>query len=386
MRYIRLQEDKVEIALEILLRSLFEKFKIIAPLKKSGVLEFNQIDDNSKNTIESVIRSICNDELPYKSPKEFLFPQVEELMVFDNEQDTVKEVLDDSGRPGIRKTVIFGVRPCDLEALKILKTIFCEGAFKDDRIAARRENIILIGVGCKDKKPGCFCDERGINKDFSKDCDIFISNDKILSFSEKGNSILELAVFDDISKKETKKGILKEESNTNYIEESNTDYVNTDYIEEISTDYIMEKDFREEKYEEKYIEELIIDGDENALFNKIDWDRIVEGCLGCGICTYICPTCHCFDFKDVYKDGKTTRYRRWDSCMYPKFTVHASGHNPRPTKKERYRQRILHKYLYIKKNYGYTACTGCGRCIRSCPAGMNIKNVIKDIMEELKSE
>jgi len=69
--------------------------------------------------------------------------------------------------------------------------------------------------------------------------------------------------------------------------------------------------------------------------------------------------------------------------MYPKFTLHASGHNPRETVKERFRQRILHKYLYVNKNFGYVACTGCGRCIRSCPTGMNIRKVVESIMEVL---
>jgi ferredoxin len=128
---------------------------------------------------------------------------------------------------------------------------------------------------------------------------------------------------------------------------------------------------------------LELSADENILFDKVDWDRISETCIGCGTCTYICPTCHCFDFKDVAEKGVASRYRCWDSCMYPKFTLHTSGHNPRPTKTERYRQRIMHKYVYVKKNFGYIACTGCGRCVRSCPAGVNIKSVVKRIMEEM---
>lgn len=70
--------------------------------------------------------------------------------------------------------------------------------------------------------------------------------------------------------------------------------------------------------------------------------------------------------------------------MFPKFTLHASGHNPRASKKERVRQRVLHKYLYLKQNHGLTGCTGCGRCLRSCPAGMNIKIIISKIMEDFK--
>ncbi|MGI6669754.1 MAG: 4Fe-4S dicluster domain-containing protein [Acetivibrionales bacterium] len=128
---------------------------------------------------------------------------------------------------------------------------------------------------------------------------------------------------------------------------------------------------------------LQLDMDENVLFNYDIWEKVSETCLGCGTCTYICPTCHCFGFRDTAVKGEASRYRYWDSCMYPKFTLHASGHNPRPTRKERFRQRVMHKYVYIKKNFGLTACTGCGRCIRSCPAGINIRSVVKSIMQEV---
>jgi sulfhydrogenase subunit beta (sulfur reductase) len=128
---------------------------------------------------------------------------------------------------------------------------------------------------------------------------------------------------------------------------------------------------------------LQLDMDENVLFNYDIWEKVSETCLGCGTCTYICPTCHCFGFRDTAVKGEASRYRYWDSCMYPKFTLHASGHNPRSTRKERFRQRVMHKYVYIKNNFGLTACTGCGRCIRSCPAGINIRSVVKSIMQEV---
>jgi ferredoxin len=129
---------------------------------------------------------------------------------------------------------------------------------------------------------------------------------------------------------------------------------------------------------------LSIEAAEEDLFKKIEWENIVEICQGCGMCTYICPTCHCFMFKDVDEGASASRYRNWDSCMFPKFTLHASGHNPRASKAERYRQRVAHKYLYVRENFGSVACTGCGRCVRSCPAGMNIKTIVEGIREALK--
>jgi len=342
VRCAAIPKNKIKEAIGVLVKD----YSVVAPAKRNGLLEFQKITDIG----DDIIKAIDNDELPYKSPKEFLFPQLEKLMVFNNGCNLVEEEVED-------KTVIIGVKPCDLEGLKVLTAVFSEGKYKDEKVIKRRENIILVGTGCRSKKPGCFCDERGVDKNFSKDCDIFIEkpdgygkNYEFYSFTDTGDYVLD---------KFASKGLV--------------------------ADAVM--DIPKSKPEaESQKAQLIIEADENTLFNKIDWGKIAEKCMGCGTCTYICPTCHCFDFKDVLEDGKAVRYRCWDSCMYPKFTLHASGHNPRPSKKERYRQRILHKYIYVKKNFGYIACTGCGRCIRSCPAGMNIKSVVHEIMGVLKSE
>ncbi|UCG91125.1 MAG: 4Fe-4S dicluster domain-containing protein, partial [candidate division WOR-3 bacterium] len=116
-------------------------------------------------------------------------------------------------------------------------------------------------------------------------------------------------------------------------------------------------------------------------FDGSYWETLHQKCLGCGICTYFCPTCHCFDINDEVIKSHGRRVRTWDSCMFPLFTLHASGHNPRPTKKERMRQRIIHKFNYSKKYYGKTFCVGCGRCIINCPVNVDVRRIVKEIME-----
>lgn len=313
---------------------LMENYRLVAPVNDDPTLVFKEV----KNADDIVL----SDEIAYKSPKEFLFPQIEKIMVFG--KDGELKINEET-----RKTVIFGVRPCDLEALKVMTAVFTKGKFVDNYFEQNLKNTILIGLGCLSEKPGCFCSERGVNKGYSQGCDVFLidSGDCYIAdiLSEKGEDILRGYCFEGASLPENLRG------------------------------------------EQSESPVLDIQADENTLFNNIDWGRISEKCLGCGTCTYICPTCHCFEFKDVVEKGEAIRYRCWDSCMYPKFTLHASGHNPRSSKKERYRQRIMHKYLYVKQNFGYVACTGCGRCIRSCPAGMNIKSVVSEIMLSLnKSE
>ena len=317
--------------LKEMLQGMLKEYRLVAPVRENGNLLFKEVDN-----VDDIV---INDEVTYRSPKEFLFPQVERIMGFDSQGGTLVE-----GNP--EKTVIFGVRPCDLEAIKILTAVFTQGKYVDTYFLNHLSNTTLIGLGCVNEKPGCFCQQRGIDKDYSMACDVFI---------QTSGDDYKIVYIKDSAKQLFKDNIeLPEDS----CAKAGATTDKTQIIE--------------------------LDSDENTLFNEIDWAKHSEKCLACGTCTYICPTCHCFEFKDTKQRGEAYRYRCWDSCMYPKFTLHASGHNPRPSKTERFRQRVMHKYLYVKQNFGYTACTGCGRCIRSCPAGMNIKSIVSEIMEELK--
>ena len=107
------------------------------------------------------------------------------------------------------------------------------------------------------------------------------------------------------------------------------------------------------------------------------WRDRVSKCISCGICTYVCPTCYCFTIADEIEDLQGERLRAWDSCMFYQYTLEASGHNPRPSKFERYRNRIGHKFSYFPDQYnGMISCCGCGRCIRSCPVSIDIRRIV----------
>ena len=119
----------------------------------------------------------------------------------------------------------------------------------------------------------------------------------------------------------------------------------------------------------------------DCLFDEPIWNFLHETCLGCGVCTFACPTCHCFDIMDEADGDQGKRLRIWDSCQYPLFTHHSSGHNPRPSGSARMRQRIMHKFHYLAENVGLLGCVGCGRCIRNCPVNIDIRQVLNRIME-----
>ena len=116
----------------------------------------------------------------------------------------------------------------------------------------------------------------------------------------------------------------------------------------------------------------------NELFEAPFWEDVAFACINCGTCTYLCPTCWCVDIQDEVfgKDGD--RIRNWDSCMFPLFTLHGSGHNPRDKKVQRVRQRFMHKLkYYVNKYHNGVQCSGCGRCVRYCPVNIDIREVAK---------
>ena len=279
---------------------------------------------------------LTDDRVSYKSIKEFYFPQVEKMFSFVD-----GEVKDNTELPGF---LIFGARPCDAEALRVMNEVYTTGKYADHFFKRRFEVNFTICVGCLSEKPGCFCGESAVDREFSDYCDLMLTDagdHYVIEFmSEKAKK--ELAGFK----------LKLDCANTRKAKVSETEKI-TCNLDAPDTDY----------------------------FEIIDWEKTVQTCLGCGMCCYICPTCHCFDFKDVSDKGEVIRYKCWDSCIYPKFTLHASGHNPRENLSDRYRQRVLHKFKYVPTNFGLTACTGCGRCLRSCPVGMNIRNIAKEIME-----
>ena len=140
-------------------------------------------------------------------------------------------------------------------------------------------------------------------------------------------------------------------------------------------EYMPAEEIDKEQYLASVPTRFNVDGIREKLTGAFDssiWKQQSERCLGCGACAYVCPTCACFDIQEDAKGASGHRVRCWDSCGFPLFTLHTSGHNPRPTQSVRWRQRILHKFSYMPERIQEIGCTGCGRCSRACPVDMNI--------------
>ena len=277
------------------------------------------------------------------SPKEQFLPRMETLYEFDGE-NYVEDVLPDE------KRVIFGMRPCDCRALTLLDQTFDTDQVKDPFYVTRRANTVVVALACKQPLSSCFCTTVGGDPYGEDGADVLMS--------DEGDSLFAKPVS------EKGKGFLAQYSkffsNGSYdwakqAKESRGKIKSTIKIEDIKS----------------HLE---------GLFDDEIWDTASRKCIGCGTCSYLCPTCYCFDMTDEKTPNGVKKVRRWDCCMFPLFTLHASGHNPRPIRAAHLRQKIMHKFCYYTERYGTNSCVGCGRCVRSCPVNLDIRQLLEKLM------
>ena len=277
------------------------------------------------------------------SPKGVLFPQTEKLYKFKNEADglTITEALA-SAPP----TIIVGIRSCDVKAVLALDQVFLTRGYIDANYQAIRKNTTLVSLGCNEPLDTCFCSSFGVDPQEAEGSDLQMydlgAEYGFKPRSEKGEKALSQAG-----------GLLTEK----------------DVTPPKSREFTL-------KVELNGVTEKL---QQAAMWDDPMWEKIAARCLGCGTCTYVCPFCHCFDIQGKTRGDKGFRYRCWDSCMYSDYTLMAGGHNPRPTQKERVRQRFMHKLRYFPERYQTYQCSGCGRCLQHCPVGIDIVEAIQAV-------
>ena len=285
-----------------------------------------------------------------KSPKDFFFPQTEDLMRFKTEGKNI-EVQD--VRSEGEDFVVFGVRACDVKSFDVLDRVFLSEP-QDSFYAMKRKHGIIVSVACTRPSETCFCTTFGINAaEPAGDVSAWRGEDALylVANTEKGAALVDTL---------------------------------GDILEECGDEAVNEQKEKIAKVMDKLpLKDLSTDafggGKTMELFNDPAWDELSSACLGCGTCTFVCPTCQCYDIKDFNTGNGVIRYRCWDSCMYSEFTRMAHGNN-RLTQKERFRQRFMHKLVYYpENNEGMFSCVGCGRCLARCPISMNIVKVMKKI-------
>ncbi|MGQ9521669.1 MAG: 4Fe-4S dicluster domain-containing protein [Anaerolineae bacterium] len=283
-------------------------------------------------------------ERPELSAKEFLFPATEVIMRIEQrgKDVSVEEVMPD------RRQVIFGLRPCDAHGLAVIDALFLNQDPPDAYYRHHRERTTLVGMACTQMWEGCFCTSMGGGPADPTHLDVLIRP------TGDGNYVLQPV---------TPKGVAVLES-------------------------LPPAEAQGEPLPvEEYNPPVPVASSEKwrALFEEHRlWMRYGERCLSCRICTYVCPTCRCYDVVDRVVDVRpglvrTERIRVWDACTSPNYRRVAGGHNPRPTNWERLRNRFMCKFCYYPDDFGPLGCVGCGRCVVACPVEIDITELMEEV-------
>lgn len=333
---LRIALDKID----SLFDAIAEKQTLYIPVdREDGAAEYKKYESGMK--MSNALNTL-------RSAKDFFFPQTENLVEFkmEGKQIEVKDI-----REEYEDFVIFGVRACDARSFTILDKVYLVDPV-DSFYKNRRDHGVVVTMACTRPSETCFCSAFGIDPT-APEGDVSYWNDGSYIYFE-ANTEKGKAFVDSVAS-------LLEDGDASSLEKVKDETKRILSLLPLSN--LSTESFGGDKL--------------NEYFNSEKWAELSESCIGCGTCTFVCPTCQCYDIKDFDTGHGIKRFRCWDSCMYSDFTKMAHG-NPRLTQLERFRQRFMHKLVYFPaNNNGEFGCVGCGRCLSRCPISMNIVKVMK---------
>lgn len=316
-----------------------------APVEKFGKYDFRKV----------ALLAECDPDSPIAktmSVKPLFFPKTAKILKYKTTSGGT-EISDTSGDPLAEKRVILGVKHCDARGLQVLDQVYTWD-YIDTDYQTRRKNTVIFSTRCAKAETHCFCTSLDYDVEHSDAFDVAVVNGLdgkiyLQARTEKGETFL----------KETGGGLKPAEGNAE---------------EELPKQYKAFADsFRlHMNYEE-------IHAKLQKRFDSEAFETVSSNCVSCNTCAFVCPTCHCFKVSDEKQKDEGVRYKSYDSCNNVYFTLMAGGHNPRPAKYRRWRQRSLHKFVYYKERFGVNLCVGCGKCTVSCPVNISIFEVVNQV-------
>ncbi|MEK7519687.1 MAG: 4Fe-4S dicluster domain-containing protein [Patescibacteria group bacterium] len=349
LAYYTASREKI---LDMLARAL-PRFSVWAPVPDKEFFSFERM--RTKNDLTKAAFEYDTTMLP---PKKIFFPQEEVMLTQKNGK--IKE-------PDIEKkpVLLFGVHLVDIYGIVQLDEIM-EKPVQDFYYARRRKSAVLVGISAP-LQPFDFAARWGIAATHKPaGFDLFLEKQGdglpylVIVGSQKGAQLIKPLKLLKATKAE------------------------------VTIAQAHAKKMAEESTKPAYDQDLIKKAVEHSRGGPI-WEELGKVCIGCGICTYVCPLCSCSDVEDTTNDaqagGGCSRCRKWDACTLPKFAEISGGKNFRPELKDRYFNWYFHKFVRGLDEYGKAQCVGCGRCSKFCPAGINVEHVLDKIVEEYqKSE
>ena len=259
-----------------------------------------------------------------------------------------------------KKRIVAGIKSCDLEAIKLLDRAMVNESFVDQSYQYWRNGTYIITTDCTESKPSCHCNlvggkpfvENGFDINLSKVNDYYF----VKSGSKKGDFIYNL---------------IKQNVPTSSIESDTLKAIAENHSRISEALYTQNLPFFQSA-DYKTLSESKLD----------NWQENGQQCVGCGGCTNICPTCYCLILNDESDAHKFVKVRTYDSCQLHGYARVAGGASPREAMPQRFRNRYLCKFCYMQDNFKTVGCTGCGRCIDACPAGIDFRKVIRNITKQ----
>jgi len=318
-----------------------------APVEKSGKFEFKRVMNLSECDPESAIDKTM-------SIKPLFFPRSAKIMktITTSAGTDVKETVEE---PLAGKRIILGVKHCDARSLQVLDKVYLWD-YHDTDYQNRRKNTVIISARCDKAGQHCFCTSLDYDVENMDAMDLLIVNGQdgkvyIKARTEKGEAFL----------KELTSLQLAVGSQQSAEEEIKKQY------DAFAASFRLKMNYKE-------VNEKL-----GKLFDSPEFENVSANCISCNTCAFICPTCHCFKISDEKIKDSGVRYKSYDSCNNGYFTLMAGGHNPRPVKYRRWRQRAMHKFVYYKERFGVNLCVGCGKCTISCPVNISIFEVVNQV-------
>ncbi|MFX0168666.1 MAG: 4Fe-4S dicluster domain-containing protein [Candidatus Hodarchaeota archaeon] len=332
------------------IQKLTQVLEVYGPVAQKSQFKFDKITDASQLKLDY--------DTTILPPKKYFFPPKQNTLTFTRSpQLEIHDPLIQSSSDALwngKSFLVFGVHSCDLAAIQFHDAILTQ-IYPDPFRNRRRLEGIIIGLNCLNPCEDSFCLSAG-TWNFQAVADIMITDTgSHYVFDVKtavGQRVVEYAqeLFSVASPKLKKKVKV-------LLSERLSKFQNP----------IEDFDALPDQLDASYEFEL--------------WNRLGKRCFGCGSCTMVCPTCFCFDVHDeVDLDlANGARVRTWDSCQLVDFALVAGGHNFRPTIASRIRFRLYHKFRIEPDQINQIGCVGCGRCTRTCPADIDMVELLLDL-------